>query len=81
MTKQERILRKQIKELERLVEIKDEVIKELKTLIRPSYPYYISSGTDIVYTKDGATASDVTINSGTTPYTNAIGTFNVEDNF
>ncbi len=32
MTKQEKILRAQIKELERLVEIKDEVIKELKTL-------------------------------------------------
>ena len=35
MTKQEKILRQQIKDLERLLEIKEEVIKELKSLIRP----------------------------------------------
>ena len=36
MTSKEKVLKAQIKELERLVEIKDEVIKELESLISPS---------------------------------------------
>lgn len=59
MTKKERVLKEQIKELERLVEIKDAVIAELKTLIRqPSYfPLITSSGTDVILTNDGVTSA------------------------
>lgn len=53
MTKNERILKEQVKELERLVEIKEEVIRELKDLLLQKnnqwiWPYTITSGTDIV---------------------------------
>jgi len=62
MTKNERILRKQIKELERLVEIKDEVIIELKSLIRPTYnPYTTPFYTGPIY----GTGDSVTITNGT----------------
>jgi len=47
MTKNEKILKAQIRELERLVEIKDEVIRELKTLISPNqtiFPTITTSG-------------------------------------
>ena len=71
MTKNERILKQQIKELERLVEIKDEVIKELKTLI--NRPYYwtspITYPASPIVTYDGTSLTD-TKGSDTFTYTN-----------
>lgn len=72
MTKTERILKKQIKELERLVEIKEEVIIELKTLIRSTYypntvvspfypqlPIYGDNITISTYGSDSVTGTDI----------------------
>ena len=61
MTKQEKILKQQIKELEKLVEIKDAVITELKTLVRPNYwPYNTGTITTTPYTYTDTTLTTTT---------------------
>lgn len=64
MTKNERILKQQIKELERLVEIKDAVIVELKSLIKPTWTYSTSGDITVPYI-----TTDVTNVNPNTPVT------------
>ncbi len=49
MTKEEEILKRQIKELERLIEIKDAIIAELRELTRRYSSLRSSSGIKILY--------------------------------
>lgn len=63
MTKQEKILKQQVKELERLIEIKDAVIVELKSLITPNHywpTYYLPN--NYWPTSTGSTASTTSDN-------------------
>ncbi len=67
MTKQEKILKQQIKELERLIEIKDAVIIELKSLIRPNYYWPVSTTSSGTISISAVGAGDtVDVTSGTT---------------
>lgn len=73
MTKNEKILKAQVKELEKLVELKNEVIKELKDIrVNHNYNYnqpyfypnnWYTTGTSIVV-GDGSALTDTTSGCG-----------------